>query len=85
MEDARQAIDCGKPVNGIQRPCWLAALKCNDIIEGTAIDYMHCVLLGIVKMLLQLWFSKEHSSALFNISNHVKEVHQMKSLDVQGH
>ena len=38
------------------------------------IDYMHCVLLGIVKMLLRLWFLKEHSSALFNISNRVKEV-----------
>lgn len=76
MEDAKQAIDCGKPVNGIKGPCWLAALKYYDIIEGTAIDYMHCVLLGIVKMLLRLWFSKEHSSALFNISNRVKEVDQ---------
>ena len=76
MEDAKQAIDCGKPVNGIKGPCWLAALKYYDIIEGTAIDYMHCVLLGIVKMLLRLWFSKEHSSAPFNISNCVKEVDQ---------
>ena len=46
------------------------------MIEGTAIDYMHCVLLGIVKMLLRLWFSKEHSSAPFSISNHIKEVDQ---------
>ena len=37
MEDAKQAIDCGKPVHGIKGPCWIAALKYYDIIEGTAI------------------------------------------------
>ena len=63
-------------MNGITEPCWLAALKYYDIVEGTAIDYMHCVLLGIVKKLLRLWFSKEHSSAPFNISKQVKEVDQ---------
>lgn len=76
MEDAKEAVNSGKPVNGVKGPCWLAALKYYDIMEGTAIDYMHCVLLGIVKMLLRLWFSKEHSTAPFNISNHIKEVDQ---------
>ena len=27
MEDAKQGNDCGKPINGIKGPCWLAALK----------------------------------------------------------
>ena len=76
MEDAKDAVNCGKPVNGVKGPCWLSALKYYDIIEGTAIDYMHCVLLGIVKMLLRLWFTKEHSSAPFNVSNHIKGVDQ---------
>lgn len=76
LEDAKEAINCGKPVNGVKGPCWLAALKCYDIIDGTAIDYMHCVFLGIVKMLFRLWFSKEHSSAPFSISNHFEGVDQ---------
>ena len=40
-----------------------------NIIEGIAIDYLYCVLLGIVKMLMSLWFDKTHSSELWNISN----------------
>ena len=32
-----------------------------DIISGVAIDYMHCVLLGITKMLLTLWTDKSYS------------------------
>ena len=29
-----------------------------DVISRTAIDYMHSVLLGVVKMLLTLWTDK---------------------------
>lgn len=29
-----------------------------DIVNGTTIDYMHCVLEGVVKKLLNLWLSE---------------------------
>lgn len=29
-----------------------------DIIKAVAVDYMHGTLLGVVKMLLQLWMNK---------------------------
>ena len=31
-----------------------------DIIKGISVDYMHCVLLGVTKMLMTLWFNKGH-------------------------
>ena len=36
-------------------PSWLTCLKSLDFITGFSIDYMHCVLLGVSKLLLSLW------------------------------
>ncbi|XP_065892467.1 uncharacterized protein [Dysidea avara] len=49
-------------------------LNCYNIIDGTAIDYMHCVLLGITKLLLSLWFSSEHSRDQFYIGRSASRV-----------
>ena len=39
-----------------------------------AVDYMHCALEGVMKLLLELWFTSKESSEPFNISSQVKEV-----------
>ena len=32
-----------------------------DVIDSNPVDYMHCVLLGVVGMLISVWFeSKNH-------------------------
>lgn len=41
-----------------------------DIIKGIAVDCMHCVLLGVTKMLMTLWFD----IVVWNISRHVENV-----------
>ena len=33
-----------------------------DIIKGIAVDNMHCVLLGVTKTLMTLWFDKSHTA-----------------------
>ena len=35
-----------------------------DVIKGIPVDYMHCVLIGVVKNMVKLWF---------NSTNHRKE------------
>ena len=45
-----------------------------DIIKGIAVDYMHCVLLGVTKTLMTLWFDKSHTAEFWNISKRVEEV-----------
>ena len=67
------------PVNGIKGPCWFCGLKYYDMIKGTAIDYMHCVLLGIMKMLLNMWFGSEHASAHYSHAPKVSEVDERLS------
>lgn len=50
------------PINGIQDVSCMIAANEFDLINGFGIDYMHCVLLGLMKKLLSLWLdSKNHS------------------------
>ena len=75
MRDAQQAVQQKSPVNGIKGPCWFPALNYHDIILGTAVDYMHCALEGVMKLLFELWFtSRESQEEPFNISKYVEDV-----------
>ena len=38
-----------------------------DVIRGTTIDYMHCVLFGVVKNLLELWFDVAHKDQPWSV------------------
>ena len=45
-----------------------------DVIRGVAPDYMHGVCIGIVKMLVGLWFDVSHRCEKFSIRKFVKNV-----------
>ncbi|XP_062566984.1 uncharacterized protein LOC134229281 isoform X2 [Saccostrea cucullata] len=79
LENARIAVEdqhivMGKPVKGIKGPSWLFFVPNFNIVSGIAIDYMHGVLLGVQKMLLELWFSEKHKGKAYNFCNSVCEV-----------
>ena len=44
------------------------------LLKGIAVDCKHCVLLGVTKMFMTLWFDKTHASEDWNISKHVENV-----------
>lgn len=56
-------------------------LKSYDFVKSTSIDYMHGVLLGIGKLLINLWISSTHSKEIFSISNYVEIIGQRLKLD----
>ena len=62
-----QALHQKAIINGVKGPSWLRKLTNYDIIDGTAIDYMHCVLLGVMKQLLSLWIGSEHHTEQYYI------------------
>ncbi|CAC5361428.1 unnamed protein product [Mytilus coruscus] len=70
IENAHQALNgtngASSVVKGIKGPSWLSFFPEFDIVNGIAIDYMHGVLLGVQKLLLELWFAQKHSSQPFN-------------------
>ena len=69
---AYDAVNSGETVLGIKGPSWFSYIQ-PDIVGGTAIDYMHCVLLGNVKKMLTLWFSPTYSSETFSIAKKKQE------------
>ena len=64
-KDSREAIEKGTAVNGVKGPSWFSMVPNYNILEGNTVDYMHCVLLGVTKMLLKLWFDSEHSKEMW--------------------
>ena len=43
-------------MNGFQDTCMFSRLTYFNLVFGVAIDPMHCVYLGVTRMLLSLWF-----------------------------
>lgn len=62
------------PVCGVKGYSWFMFIPGFDIIKGIAVDYMHCVLLGVTKMLMTLWFDKTHAAEDWNISKRLEDV-----------
>jgi len=58
-----------EPIYGVKGPSALMLLSDFDMIRGTSIDYMHCVLLGVTKNLLSLWFDPSHKNNSFSVYN----------------
>ncbi len=74
VDKAIQATADKKPVQGIKGPSFLMGLRSYDYVKSFGIDYMHGVLLGVVKTLLMLWFSASHKARDFSIAEHVTVV-----------
>ncbi|CAN8029864.1 unnamed protein product, partial [Ixodes persulcatus] len=63
LEDMRTAAMTKRTVHGVKGPTPLLNVPGFDIVWSFRPDFMHCVLLGVVRQLSDLWFSdvgKEH-------------------------
>ncbi|WAR15739.1 PGBD4-like protein [Mya arenaria] len=72
VQHREEAFASSKPIFVVKGPSWWTNC-CSDIINGTAIDYMHSVLLGLVRRLLHLWFDSKFSSHPFSVSHLVNK------------
>lgn len=61
-------------IKGFKGLSGLAELKGYNIVNGTLPDYMHGVLLGVTKILLNKWFSPSQSQNECFIGRHLKEI-----------
>ena len=70
---AKEALRNGEKKNGIHPPgSCLMILPLFNIVDGIGIDYMHCILLNIVRLLVNLWFDSTHHRQPWSCS---KKVH----------
>jgi hypothetical protein len=59
---------------GIINASRLLLLPDFDIVSGFAVDYMHCVLLGVTRALSCLWFDSEHHSEPYYLGRKIPAV-----------
>ena len=50
-------------VHRIKGKSVLQILPSFDVVKGVPVDYMHCVLLGLVRKLLSLWFDRQSGNS----------------------
>ena len=74
LEHAQSAITTGKSVFGIKGPSLFALLPCFNLVTGYIPDYMHCVLLGVVRQFVCLWFDSTSHTKQYYLGRHVEEV-----------
>lgn len=58
----------GVEIDGVCGISCLVSLPKFDLINGFGIDYMHCVLLGVVKKLLEMFLSTKHHKQMYHIN-----------------
>jgi len=66
---AEKAVLCEKPVQGVKGPSILALLPNFDIVRCFVPDYMHCVLLGVVRQFVNLWTDSSSHDQPYYIRN----------------
>lgn len=64
-----------KSLHGIKEPSLMAKIM-TDVVNGTAIDYMHNIFEGIMKKLMELWFSSTHHLKNFSIRDQLSTINE---------
>ena len=65
---ALEAVAKGETIKGVKGPTILSDYI--DIVMQVVIDYMHCVLLGVVKQPLDIWLDSSNHSEEYYINNY---------------
>ncbi|KAH7980652.1 hypothetical protein HPB49_017958 [Dermacentor silvarum] len=67
LRDMKLALELNMPVNGIKGPSPLINLDFFNPVLSQAVDYMHCVLLGVARQLTEFWLDSANSQEPFYI------------------
>ena len=74
IQNARLAFSSPTAVFGVKGPSQLMRCPKFDIIYGFVVDYMHCVDLGVTRMLVNLWLDSRNHVYDWYIGKKVSEL-----------
>jgi hypothetical protein len=77
LEHAEMAISKNEPVFGVKGPTMLSLIPSFDLVKGFFPDYMHSVLLGVVRQMISLWFDSSNHSKPFYLGRHVQHIDRL--------
>ena len=72
VKAAEDAIESGGVVEGIKGKSVLSGVV--DLVDSIPVDYMHCVLEGVTKWLMEKWFASCNHRSPFYIGTSVRQV-----------
>ena len=73
IKAASDAEEDGKVVLSIKGGSDLTGIII-DLVDDVPIDYMHCVLEGVVKWLMEHWYGSSNHGCPYYIGRHIKEI-----------
>ncbi|CAN7989826.1 unnamed protein product, partial [Ixodes pacificus] len=71
---AAEALENGHPVKGVKGPTVLSLISEFDCGSGFVVDYMHYVLLRVVRTFLHLWFDSKYHGESWYLGRQVEVV-----------
>jgi len=74
LNDAEQAVRSGTAVNGVKGPSILMLLPKFDIAKSFVPDYMHAVLLGVVRYFVYLWLDSSSSQSAYYLGRNKDQI-----------
>ena len=75
LEQAARAVETGYPALGVKGPSQISLIPKMDLSNRFAPDYMHCVLLGIVKQFITMW--KTNYASIYYVQNFEERIDQV--------
>lgn len=71
LEAMKQSHLLNKQYKGMKGLSPMVSLEHFDLTFGFGIDYMHAILIGVMKLLLKLWFDSSYHEMPFYIGRHI--------------
>ena len=75
LHDAKLAESNQLPVNGVKGVSPLSSIL--NLVNQIPLDYMHCVLEGVVKRLMHLWFDSCNHEKPYYLGKHLRIIDQL--------
>lgn len=72
-----------KSIKGVKGLSCLLAFKNFNLVDGFAIDYMHNVLLGVVRAILNIWFDPRNSKKNFYLNKKKRLLLDIRLLSIK--
>ncbi|XP_028418236.1 uncharacterized protein LOC114543472 [Dendronephthya gigantea] len=74
MRYTLQSIEENVVVKGVKGPSVIGILPTFNPVRGVAVDYMHCVCLGVMRQFLNLWMDSKQNDQLYYIGRREAEI-----------
>jgi hypothetical protein len=74
LKQMNEAMESSKTSHGIKGPSPMISFENFDCVNSFTIDYMHCILLGVLKHLLSKWFKSSNKKKAYYIGKCIKEI-----------